>query len=539
MVDDDIESDENASASYRDEEVFEGADDLHPIGIGNAFRISRASTQEDAALKVNRISSAIANVIVAADGDVTLAIFGAWGRGKSYLAERIVHHLERRYNYGSIWFNAWRFQEPPGLWAHFYRSICDSLQEEVVSRSRFRLLARIGIVARLAILRHGKTKAFVTILGTLFVFLPFAFLLNIILFVAGALGFACLLLVVHIGRSTSQIYKHALAAGEVHRHDEHIGLQGIISDDLRLWLQATIPSNVFGSREDVASDLFRLSYSAVILSLIVVLASAYREAFFELGDFADRLPSILDWRLYASIGVWLFGIGVVLFSVTYGVRGPKNAVLVVDDVDRCSPGSVLQIVESIKMLMDDIEVRSRVRIIVLCEESILRSVCRTQISKVMSENEYDVESAIDEHLSKLFLIHLRLLDLSDEEVIDIAEKFVHSTRNSIENVPEVYDEEELPIDAKELSHQVQVFSEAEEDLLLKAVKDFSKSSSNGSGRTIRQIRQFFIKYQLGREILRETNTPWHAEELVGALMGGNCAEVEINAKVAQLVESIR
>lgn len=79
-------------------------------------------------LGVEEISEALASIIInqPEDSGMMVGIFGKWGRGKTFLAERTWQSIKaRRTNFQRVIFSAWKYQDTKASWAYLYKSLLD------------------------------------------------------------------------------------------------------------------------------------------------------------------------------------------------------------------------------------------------------------------------------------------------------------------------------------------------------------------------------------------------------------------------------
>lgn len=82
------------------------------------------------ALNVNQISKVLANVIteLKSDSGQMIGIFGKWGRGKTYLANKLKDELEKEKKIKFHWidFSAWKYTDSKQSWAYLYETVVKS-----------------------------------------------------------------------------------------------------------------------------------------------------------------------------------------------------------------------------------------------------------------------------------------------------------------------------------------------------------------------------------------------------------------------------
>jgi hypothetical protein len=139
-----------------------------------------------------------------------------------------------------------------------------------------------------------------------------------------------------------------------------------------------------------------------------------------------------NWSIYLTIfTVWLIVSILVLRAIHLGGNGGNSAnriLLVVDDLDRCSPAEVIEIAESLKLLLEDSEIQKRVQILMLVDEEILEHATALKFQALIEDREkqsrlrkeYARDDVVREHIEKLFACHLRLPPLNDAEIGELA-----------------------------------------------------------------------------------------------------------------------
>ncbi|MDG1333022.1 MAG: P-loop NTPase fold protein [Crocinitomicaceae bacterium] len=105
---------------------------LLPPKLGAAAR-QKISIDEivEPKLEVSLIARELTGVIDNLDKNKgqMIGIFGSWGRGKTFLYNRMRDHIDDnkdlRFEYEHYTFNAWKYQETETIWAHLYDSLLE------------------------------------------------------------------------------------------------------------------------------------------------------------------------------------------------------------------------------------------------------------------------------------------------------------------------------------------------------------------------------------------------------------------------------
>ena len=69
----------------------------------------------------------------------TIGIFGNWGTGKTSLMLMLKKKLESQYNIGTIWFNAWKFDDEKQIWAALIQAILSQLSISLGENAKLKL----------------------------------------------------------------------------------------------------------------------------------------------------------------------------------------------------------------------------------------------------------------------------------------------------------------------------------------------------------------------------------------------------------------
>jgi type II secretory pathway pseudopilin PulG len=134
-----------------------------------------------------------------------------------------------------------------------------------------------------------------------------------------------------------------------------------------------------------------------------------------------ELGILVIWSfLSASLLVWPWLVN----------RGRPNRVLmIVDDLDRCSPDEMLDVIEGMRLLVDDQQVNRRLQILMLVDEAVLAHSIALRYHTMIQERAADARAAnevaalrtarlevVAEQNEKLFACHLRMGRLTDSDV---------------------------------------------------------------------------------------------------------------------------
>lgn len=151
----------------------------------------------------------------------------------------------------------------------------------------------------------------------------------------------------------------------------------------------------------------------------------------------------------------------------------KNAdfkiILFVDDIDRCSEEKIVRIIDSLRVMLDDPQLSERIVIVAAIDERILKMAIQYKYAALVDggqEKEKNRE-LVSEYMDKLFLIGLKLGNLTSEEVDEFFRAFTEQDR----------EEGELPL----LEQLLSSVSEKEEEDPEKENHPSGKGEKKASG----------------------------------------------------------
>ena len=110
--------------------------------------------------------------------------------------------------------------------------------------------------------------------------------------------------------------------------------------------------------------------------------------------------------------------------------------LTVDDLDRCDPQVMLNLIENLKLMLEQPKLKEVVRILMLVDDEILSRAIATKYADTIGEHDGDDIRArvINDHIDKLFICYLRLPHITHDEAIDLQHKHlsIYSLEPSVE-----------------------------------------------------------------------------------------------------------
>jgi hypothetical protein len=501
--------------------------------FGGGLKFVREAGDDELCLNVEDYANAVAQLYASADeGEFCLAVFGAWGRGKTFLMRRVDRALRASARgYRTISFSAWKYPSAPEVWVHLY----EEFAKVAFEGPWYRVLPN---VVRAGVTKHGTGSllwayalfAFGLIpLGTLFGFANT--IVGALYPVIGVIGFVLLVTLITGVRHTKARLSHQYLT--ISRHTEKLGLQATIGSDLRALLIGWIPIRPF-------RGAFTLWYALITAGLVAAVMLRLAQGV-ELEYLAKKY---LDWTIIGqarrAIEVGLVVVIIALFAgilywLRHGGSSPRKVLLVVDDLDRCKPEHLLSVMESIKLLIEDPDISSRVQVAMLLEEDVLKHAIFEKYGHLTDEERarllrtnYDADRLMWENGEKLFTAHLRLPLLAKSELRDLIEAFSGRRRDLAEEQRALEarrtelerERDREPITrvqtgmAPSSKASDRVLEKAEIDAILMAL-DTQTATRTSLGP--RAIRAFIFRYQLARLLLDTLKIGWEPEILAKSL----------------------
>lgn len=402
-----------------DEGVDEGVEatvETKARGHGRAgfgAHMPRDASQTELALDVTAEAAALASVLDAYKDELCFAVLGAWGRGKTTFVRCLVDRLRtdgQRTEYGVVHFNGWKYRTPPEVWAYLY-------EQFVLSSRRDGSWRHTGRTLRANAARHGLWPLAVALLLLAIGIVPKSAVVGPaweaatwMVGAVGGLGIAAWLGSA-VMRTTSVFRRVWGQYGSLPSHQDKLGLQAAIGADLKAFLRGWV------RQPAKEPDLNAVERELIQPNGVSQLACA----------FAALLPGAAVWphspEATATLSV------AALAVIVQSWRKPKRAqrvLLVIDDLDRCQPGQMLDILESVRLLVEEPGIRERLQVIVLVDEIALGHAVEARFQHMLPkegpERERQRVRVVREHMEKLFIGSLRLGPLTDGDVRELVSK---------------------------------------------------------------------------------------------------------------------
>jgi energy-coupling factor transporter ATP-binding protein EcfA2 len=449
----------SATATSPDPEVPQGWRHAHMF---------REAEHDELVLGVGAYAKAIATVLRAAKGEFTFALLGRWGSGKTTLVSQLEpllrdadayrraigapantrEHYARR-SYRVVMHNAWKYPSRPEAWVYAYKSLADE-----ASRG-FGPLGRLLLAIRTSVHRRGLWPIAGALMTLALLALPLTAKLQLAVMALSVAGFSTM---VYLGAVASSVSGKVRALFAKHLRltqvDERLGMLALIGDDVRALLAGwTVPKGEDRSRRGFQAGKLFLPLLALVSVAVVwlvglsrsglevpkastkeVLAGlvpdAWAEAIGPLWNATPLPPSNGEWLVFYLWLIIAFCTLVLPWLWRFG--RPNRVLMVIDDLDRCSATEMLDVIEGMKLLVDDSTVNNRLQVMMLIDESVLNHAIAKRYAAMIEDriSHFDAnarkaaraaarDEVTMEQNEKLFACHLRLAPLSEADVTEV------------------------------------------------------------------------------------------------------------------------
>lgn len=274
-------------------------EDRHNEGI---FDDKPVDQQVDDHLKVDHLVNSLAHLIARQRSSLTIGVYGEWGSGKTSFLQLLKERLQQKdIGIYPIWFNAWKYNKKDNLWAALIQTIINQSGKEGKLRRRLWIKFRVWLFG--VNFKAGSwdiTKNAIALLLRILVVFACLFAGLETQQIAAWLKSWLLKTTVIPASFIPVLVAVALAAIAI-----------VAADPLKLW-------DLF--KGDIHFDFSKFEEQL-----------SYRNHIAFLDEFSDQFQ-----RLIGLLG-----------------QRNKQLVIIIDDLDRCLPEHALQVLEAIKVLLDN------------------------------------------------------------------------------------------------------------------------------------------------------------------------------------------
>jgi len=338
------------------------------ISIPSEIRIKNKSEIESV-LGVKSIANVLSSVLIKQfdDSGMMIGVFGKWGRGKTHFSEKLWEALQaKKPDYKQVVFSAWKYQDTKASWAYLYENIFSAYLDDNTRKKTF-----------INKLRFGKNKTWNKL-------------------VDNVEGFYI---------EKKKIFKINL--------QKHTWFP-IIS--FALFFMIAFVWSFFIDKPAIVNYLIGTFGVLVIIKFIFFYfqqkpsAVNFYRKYFAKKSFGDYLglQAEIENELTILLKTWI-----------PIANDDEKIILFVDDIDRCNIEQVIDIVDGLRVILDNPEVHNRLIIITAIDETILKQALEHKYAGIKEKDDNKINEMYREYLEKIFIIGLKLNALNDKEIEEI------------------------------------------------------------------------------------------------------------------------
>jgi NTE family protein len=112
---------------------------------GRPYQLTTDGWEEAPSFGFDFLADAIANVIIRSEPQLTLAVYGRWGIGKTTLLHAIDERISEKCTV--VWFDMWEYKNQEHVIPHLLDAIADALPQESQAAKGLRTLARAALAS--------------------------------------------------------------------------------------------------------------------------------------------------------------------------------------------------------------------------------------------------------------------------------------------------------------------------------------------------------------------------------------------------------
>ncbi len=351
-------------------------------------------------LNISSVAKVFSKYIINYNSEYTstiIGIFAKWGRGKTFLFNQIKYFLQKDKT-KKVYiceFQPWKYQKAESAWAYLYQKILDNYLKNKKTKTSKDILRY-----ELYLKRKFKRKSFYW---------------NIIKLCIDAI-------------KPSWLWKIFIL------NKEREGLKSLIISCISI---VFISIWIFSPKLDLVNTLVGiLGISGLMLSyktyrfylssrqIVTTLVNEYTKT----KDYSKYLgfQNEIEKELRHLINVFIS-------------EENEQLILFIDDLDRCNEKMIIDIMDSLRLVLEDKEINKKLTIITAVDERILLK----SIKHKYFDGEINNEISPKEYIEKFFLIALKLNHLSDEDKKELIKEYTsifnsdYTISHAVDGIPKI------------------------------------------------------------------------------------------------------
>jgi hypothetical protein len=383
-----------------------------------------------------------------------VGLFGRWGRGKTFFWQHMWSCLDAEWeHFKKVEFQAWKFQDNPGTWAYLYEKLSEVYYQSNNEIPIFKSLQKIKKTVRLNYNRRG--------------FLPLLKFAGILL-----LGVVSFLLLNELSKSQDDEIRKILTL---------VGLP--LTAVTTIYHILKYLKTEFSSK---ASDLYT-KYTK---------QHSYKDILGVQEEIQNEIIVLLKtWLPENKEGI---------------ING--KIVLFVDDIDRCTETKIIQIIDSLRVMLDEEEIAKRIVVITAVDERILKmailnkyyDILNRDFDKTTEIKKANSEVLVREYMDKLFIAGIKLKPLTSNERIEILDSITEGKIRFKVNLEGIQELAAPPKNAIQIQSSIRLsdLKPINFEIDEQEYQNLKKAIEKNIILTPRNIRIIYYRYLLGKRFIK-------------------------------------
>jgi len=341
------------------------------------------------------------------ESGMMIGIFGKWGRGKTFFADKTWDFIKKeKPKYRRVDFSAWKYQDTKESWAYLYEVFMKKYLLDVTFE------VSLDFIKNKKVLYHLKGNENQKYLSAVQWNNKIEKLEDII--------------------NSYKIIKNIRNSNFYKLFKLNLKKSGWIS--ILLFIIGAILFFTIG-KMSIIKFLISLFGIAVFLKIVTfyflqkTTAMGLYKQYFSKTDFNNYLglQAEIERELSILLQTWIPNDKV--WSTTK--KQDEKIVLFVDDIDRCNIDQVIDIVDGLRVILDNPVIYERVIIITAIDEKILGEALKHKYSEIKDDM---IGKLYKEYLEKIFIIGIKLNDLNETEIEDFLDKLLPKYEQKSEKI---------------------------------------------------------------------------------------------------------
>lgn len=515
------------SSSQQSESSLEEKD----TGLG--LHIRREA--KEIVLNGKEFAFALSRLFKNSEGEFSFALLGRWGSGKTSIANLVHDFLldttayqaeyqrlfdtekgekPHQITYDAVKFNAWRYRQKPELWVYLYEGFLTRLLDCSPA-------CRVIRTIRVGIYKRGIWQTLLALAGLAIAAVPLMWISLLFPHAAAAFGVMGVVGLLLLAKSWHGSLRRLFDEyGVVSSHREHLGMQSVIGRDLQALVKSWAKIHRFQRWEKIILILTSLAIG--LLWFLSFWAIDYTES----GTLSIQVSNMFSITSLVALIVWSIIAMTFVAAMTTNFDRVDRILLTVDDLDRCPQEEIVDLIDGIKLMIDDESIGNVVQALILADDTILDAAIRSRIRENASNGDLRWSEAVHEHKEKVLLCHAHMPKLSEQNVLDLVSVYCGEFAEQAEDSELAF--EGLEIEAQQTSDTDDlpsvvlarptadtVITTQEQNAIKSALSAAYESSP--AAMTPRSVRSFMYKYQLARMLIQLDNGIYSSGELAHEL----------------------